>query len=89
VLGIGLLKGGRAIRWRVLGGISLGWLATPIIAGLVCFVGLFFLQNVFNQEVYRPISQKISEPVLERIDREAAAVDALDRLTGVSFETTG
>ena len=39
VLGIGLLRGGRAIRWRVLGGIGLGWLATPIIAGVVCFVG--------------------------------------------------
>ena len=53
VLGIGLLKGGREIRWRVLGGIGLGWVITPIVAGIVCFVGLFFLQNVFNQVVYR------------------------------------
>jgi PiT family inorganic phosphate transporter len=53
VLGIGLLRGGRAIRWRVLGGIGLGWLATPVIAGVICFVGLFFLQNVFNQVVYQ------------------------------------
>jgi PiT family inorganic phosphate transporter len=53
VLGIGLLRGGRTIRWRMLGRIGLGWMATPAIAGLICFVGLFFLQNVFNQEVYR------------------------------------
>jgi PiT family inorganic phosphate transporter len=52
VLGIGLLKGGRGIRWRVLGGIGAGWVATPILAGLICFVGLFFLQNVFDQQVY-------------------------------------
>ena len=52
VLGIALLKGGRGIRWRVLGGIGAGWLATPVIAGIVCFVGLFFLQNVFDQKVY-------------------------------------
>jgi len=37
----------------VLGGIGLGWLATPVIAGVICFVGLFFLQNVFNQVVYQ------------------------------------
>ncbi len=53
VLGIGLIKGGRGINWRVLGGIGAGWVATPFLAGLVCFIGLFFLQNVFGQEVYR------------------------------------
>ena len=87
VLGIGLFKGGRAIRWRVLGGISLGWLATPIIAGLTCFVGLFVLQNVFNQEVYRPITYEISEPVLERLEREGVAIGALDNLKGAIFES--
>jgi PiT family inorganic phosphate transporter len=61
VLGIGLLKGGRSIRWRVLGGIGMGWMATPLIAGAICFVGLFFLQNVFNQEVYQPVSGQLSQ----------------------------
>ncbi|MEE8535942.1 MAG: inorganic phosphate transporter, partial [Kiloniellales bacterium] len=51
VLGIGLLKGGRAIRWRVLGSIGIGWVLTPIIAGVICFIGLYVLQNVFNQKV--------------------------------------
>jgi len=53
VLGIGLLKGGRTIRWRVLIGIGAGWVATPVVAGVICFIGLFFLQNVFGQEVYQ------------------------------------
>jgi PiT family inorganic phosphate transporter len=87
VLGIGLLRGGRAIRWRVLGGIGLGWLATPIIAGLVCFVGLFFMQNVFNQQVYRPVTYEISESVLERLEREGVAVASLDGLKGEAFES--
>ena len=52
VLGIALLKGGRGIKWRVLGGIGAGWVMTPVIAGMVCFMGLFFLQNVFDQKVY-------------------------------------
>ncbi len=52
VMGIAILKGGRGIRWRVLGGIGMGWVAAPAIAGIVCFIGLFFLQNVFDQKVY-------------------------------------
>ena len=49
VIGIGLLKGGRGIRWRTLGGITSGWIITPIIAGVFSLLLLFFLQNVFRQ----------------------------------------
>ncbi len=52
VLGIGLLKGGRGIRWRTLGGIAGGWVTTPILAGLICFLGLFIFQNVFQQQTF-------------------------------------
>lgn len=51
IVGIGILKGIAGIRWRVLGNIVLGWVVTPLIAGIICFFGLFFLQNVFNQTV--------------------------------------
>ena len=53
VLGIGLLQGGRTIRWRVVGSVTLGWVVTPLVAGIACYIGLFFLQNVFGQVVYR------------------------------------
>jgi PiT family inorganic phosphate transporter len=85
VLGIGLIRGGRAIHWNVLGGIGTGWVLTPLIAGLVCFVGLFFLQNVFNQQVYRPVSYLLSEQVLERIERAGILTDNLLDLTDQSF----
>ena len=52
VLGIAVIKGGRGILWGVLGRIGLGWVVTPIIAGIICFIGLFFLKNVFDQIVY-------------------------------------
>jgi PiT family inorganic phosphate transporter len=51
VVGIAILKGIAGIRWRILGNIVLGWIITPVIAGIICFFGLFFLQNVFNQTV--------------------------------------
>jgi PiT family inorganic phosphate transporter len=48
VLGLGVLKGGRGIRFRVLGEIAAGWVVTPIVACVITFIALFFLQNVFS-----------------------------------------
>ena len=51
IIGIGLLKGGRGIRYRVLGHVALGWVATPVIAAMVTYFLLFFVNNVFGQAV--------------------------------------
>ena len=52
VIGMGLLKGGRGIKWKTVGGIASGWVTTPIIAALLSFICLFFMQNVFMQNVF-------------------------------------
>jgi len=67
VIGIGLLKRGRGIRWRVLFSLASSWAVTPIIAALVCFVSLFFLQNVFEQKTYRPVSHTITSEAIAQI----------------------
>lgn len=54
LVGIGLVRGGRAIRYRTLADIAAGWVATPVLACIIAFVGLFFMQNVFNQTVVAP-----------------------------------
>ena len=54
ILGIGLAKGGKNVHWGIIGKIAIGWITTPIIAALFCYISLFFLQNVFNQVVYLP-----------------------------------
>ena len=51
VLGIGLLRGGRNVQYRVLGEIAAGWVTTPVIAGVISFISLFVLSNVFVVEV--------------------------------------
>ena len=51
IFGISILQGITAVKWNVLGKIIAGWIVTPIFAGIVCFIGLFFLQNVFNLSV--------------------------------------
>ena len=70
VIGIGLLqgvKGIRQIRWGVLGGIASGWITTPIIAALIGFTLLFFVQNVFSQQVYQEVYYQLSPSVIQRL----------------------
>jgi PiT family inorganic phosphate transporter len=77
VIGIGLLKGGRGIRWRALVNIASGWVTTPIIASIVCFVMLFFLQNVFDQTVFQRVGYVLSAPVLSHLEKAGVPVAAL------------
>ena len=51
IIGIGLYKGGKEIKYNILGSISLGWVATPLVAGVLAFFMLFFVNNVFKQDV--------------------------------------
>lgn len=41
IIGIGLLKGGRGIRYRILGHVALGWVVTPVAAAMITFFLLF------------------------------------------------
>lgn len=70
VIGIGLVKGGKGIRYNVLGEIATGWVTTPIIAGAISFVALFFLQNVFDQQVYQKMSFTINDDVVQYLEKK-------------------
>ena len=52
IVGIALLKDWRNINYKLIGKIALGWLATPIAAGLITLLSLFIFQNVFERIVY-------------------------------------
>lgn len=52
IVGISLAKGGRNLNWSLLRNIILGWVATPTAAAVLSYVALFFMQNVFMQNVY-------------------------------------
>jgi PiT family inorganic phosphate transporter len=87
VLGIGLMRGGREIRWRLLANIGAGWVTTPILSAAVCFVALFFLQNVFNQQVYREIHYQLSAPGLARLGERGLPTQELRELQDQEFST--
>jgi len=85
VIGIGLLKGGRGIKYNVLGGIASGWVTTPIIAGIISFISLFFLQNVFDQEVSRKTTYEINAEVVEQLNRNGINDEGLNLILNKSF----
>jgi len=48
VFGIGMAKGGRNLRWPVLAKIFSGWIITPVIASIICYISLYFMEHVFQ-----------------------------------------
>lgn len=51
IIGIGLYRGARNINFRILGEIAAGWILTPLIAGILTFLSLFFVKNIFGISV--------------------------------------
>jgi len=61
VMGIGFIKGAREINIKTIFGIVAGWIATPVISGIVTFFALFFAKNVFDLQVTatEPVKQVV------------------------------
>ena len=53
VIGIAIAKGGRNIRFNILGQVVWGWISTPVAAAVLSFVLLFF---VFAPQIFRVFS---------------------------------
>ena len=87
VVGLGLMRGGRDIDWRLLRNIGAGWVTAPLIAALVCFVSLFFMQNVFNQQVYREVRYVMSAQALTRLAERGVPTQSLGDLQGQTYHS--
>jgi len=87
VIGMGLLKGGKNINWKLVGGISSGWAITPVIAALVSFIALFFMQNVFMQETFKPVEYQITRDAMLRIDKAGISSGEFENLMGKKFQS--
>ena len=88
VIGIGMLQGGREIQWPRIYGIVRGWAITPVISCLLCFVGLYFFQNVFQQEVQRESNYLLSTRVLEKFQKEGIETTGLNQLSDSTFSSS-
>jgi inorganic phosphate transporter, PiT family len=87
VVGIGLAKGGKNIRYNILARISLAWVAAPVIAFLISYTALFIIQNVFEQTVQQETSYIFDRISITKIDRDGFSTDALATVNGRSFLT--
>jgi len=91
IIGIGLLKGGKGIQLKVIGKISLGWIVTPIISGLIAFFALFFMSNVFNLKVSENPSKFIKNDIIVKENSNVNNLNNTKELTNfdaISSENT-
>ncbi len=77
VIGIGLYKGVRNINFKLLGEIAIGWLATPVMSGLLAFFSLFFVKNIFNIEVGHKVEGIIDQTVSQTVIPDAATSEMM------------
>jgi len=76
VIGIGLYKGARNINFRLLGEITVGWIVTPLITCILCYLSLFIFRNIFNIDVGSKITEGVqsSGTVAVIADPETSAI---------------
>jgi len=88
VIGVGLAKGGKNIHYNIMGKISLGWVAAPLMAGVLSFFMLFFVQNVFEQPVIVNANYVFDKDVLVKIEEQGIDLDYLTDVNGRTYKTT-
>ncbi len=86
VLGIGLLKRGAGIRYKVMGEISLGWISSPILAGVISFLLLFFVDNVFQKQVSRQEYFRCGPDVIQELKARGIEDEGLLELESRTFK---
>jgi len=86
VIGIAFAKRGRNLNYGVLARVAGGWAATPVMAGVLSFFGLFFLQNVFTLTVQQPIPYEVTRPAFERLVSQGVPAETLKPLLGHSLK---
>ncbi len=87
VIGIGIIKGGKNIRFKVMGEIAGGWVSTPIVAAVITFISLFIFQNVFDQQVYEKVIYKIDPEVEQYLQGQDVNTKNLAPLKNIVFES--
>ena len=54
IVGIGLAKGGKEIKWSLVLKLVCGWITSPLMAFILSYISLSFMENVFKQPVIAP-----------------------------------
>ncbi len=85
VIGVGLAKDPLSINFKVLGKIGIGWVVAPLSAGLITFISLFFIQNVFEQKIIHPVPYQITTSVILKLNDEGIETENLKDMLNNRF----
>ena len=85
VIGVGLAKDPLSINFKVLGKIGIGWVVAPLTAGLITFISLFFIQNVFEQKIIHPVPYQITTSVITKLNNDGIETEKLSDLLNERF----
>jgi len=85
VIGVGLAKDPLSINFKVLGKIGIGWVVAPVTAGLITFISLFFIQNVFEQKIIHPVPYQITKSVITKLNDEGIETEKINDLLNERF----
>lgn len=88
VIGVGFARGGAGINYKILGKIATGWVVAPVVAGLITFIALFFVQNVFEQKVINNVEYEINSSVIKKLNESGIKVNLLKDLSGQRFTSS-
>jgi len=86
IIGLGIIKNANQIQYKKISKIALGWIINPILSGLICFVSLFFVQNVFNQKVYTPAVHRFNYIVLQKLESIGVDTSKISELNNQIFD---
>lgn len=75
IIGVALVKSRSNINFAVVGRIATGWVITPVIAAAMCYVALFFAQNVFEQQVVDRSAQTASGSPATHLETEMIPIN--------------
>jgi len=78
VIGIGLARNARNIKYKLVGKIIAGWIVTPLFSALFCLLALFVWQNGFNQEVFQKRRFDVNNTVTNRLAKEGIFLNSSD-----------
>ncbi len=87
IVGISIVKGGKNLRYNILGKISLAWVVAPVMAFFFSFIALFIIQNVFEQRVQQDTLYTFNYTTLSKIRETGLDTDPLSMVNGRSFES--
>ncbi len=85
IVGVGIAKDASSVNFKVLGRIGVGWVVAPLTAGLITFVSLFFIQNVFEQKVINPVPYQITNSVLTKLNSKGIQTEKIKNLLDQRF----